>query len=370
MVRARAVLALLVFADGTLAFNMPSVMPARIATAHYRPAAGLRGPTSGRRGALAPRMSFIPADKKTIEENFSKIPDHIVLRDPVELNDVSTQETATIYGNGACLTSYVSGGYDVLFRRPDAVFDGSKPISGGVPICWPQFGPGDMQQHGFARNLKWECVDVRAETANGMNQGSWLSDQNRAVFELMSNAETRKMWDRKFKARYEVKLEGGAVSISMRVENKGWETFDFTCALHTYFAVDDIDACSISGLKDKTYVDKTVTPAATKTETDAEFKVNGAPVERIYADVTGPVVLKDGAKKVIIKADSKWKDVVLWNPYGNDAMGYKNFICIETGCINEPVTLRGGEMWYASVTYTPYKDGMPSWAAGLADDLD
>jgi len=25
------------------------------------------------------------------------------------------------------------------------------------------------------------------------------------------------------------------------------------------------------------------------------------------------------------------------------------------------------QMWYASVTYTPYKDGMPAWAAGLAD---
>jgi len=30
-------------------------------------------------------------------------------------------------------------------------------------------------------------------------------------------------------------------------------------------------------------------------------------LHRIYADVTGPVVLKDGAKKVIIRADSNWK---------------------------------------------------------------
>jgi len=49
------------------------------------------------------------------------------------------------------------------------VFDGSKPIYGGVPICWPQFGPGDIQQHGFARNLKWECVDVNSE-ANDLDQ--------------------------------------------------------------------------------------------------------------------------------------------------------------------------------------------------------
>ena len=39
--------------------------------------------------------------------------------------------------------------------RPDAKLDGSKPISGGIPFCFPQFGPGEIQQHGFARNVDW-----------------------------------------------------------------------------------------------------------------------------------------------------------------------------------------------------------------------
>ena len=33
--------------------------------------------------------------------------------------------------------------------------------------------------------------------------------------------------------------------------------------------------------------------------------MGGVPVERIYADVTGPVVLKDGDKQLFIKADDK-----------------------------------------------------------------
>ena len=44
----------------------------------------------------------------------------------------------------------------------------------------------------------------------------------------------------------------GTITLQLRVENKGWQPLEFTCALHTYFAVDDIDTCSISGLKDKT----------------------------------------------------------------------------------------------------------------------
>jgi D-hexose-6-phosphate mutarotase len=37
-------------------------------------------------------------------------------------------------------------GDEVLYVRPDAVFDKSKPISGGIPLCFPQasqLGPGD-----------------------------------------------------------------------------------------------------------------------------------------------------------------------------------------------------------------------------------
>ena len=62
---------------------------------------------------------------------------------------------ATVYLLGACVTSWKmpSTSEDLLYVRPDAKFDGSKPISGGVPHCFPQFGPGEMQQHGFARNL-------------------------------------------------------------------------------------------------------------------------------------------------------------------------------------------------------------------------
>ena len=35
------------------------------------------------------------------------------------------------------------------------------------------------------------------------------------------------------------------------------------------------------------------------------LQVGGVPVERIYQDVTGPVVLKDGSKSLVIKADPK-----------------------------------------------------------------
>merc|ERR1719378_971343 len=66
----------------------------------------------------------------------------------------ASDASAEIYTFGATVTSFKAP-TEVLFISPDAKFDGSKPISGGLPFCWPQFGPGDMQQHGFARNCDW-----------------------------------------------------------------------------------------------------------------------------------------------------------------------------------------------------------------------
>jgi glucose-6-phosphate 1-epimerase len=69
-----------------------------------------------------------------------------------------------IYLHGACVTSWKQAtGDEVLYVRPDAVFDKSKPISGGLPHCFPQFGPGAMQQHGFARNLDWAIASSSAD---------------------------------------------------------------------------------------------------------------------------------------------------------------------------------------------------------------
>ena len=44
-----------------------------------------------------------------------------------------------VYLYGAVVTSWTQpSGDEVLYVRPDAKFDKSKPISGGIPHCFPQ----------------------------------------------------------------------------------------------------------------------------------------------------------------------------------------------------------------------------------------
>eukprot|EP01082_Thalassiosira_pseudonana_P001419 g825.t1 g825 contig10:800898-801576(-) len=95
-------------------------------------------------------------------------------------------DTSDIYLYGGVVTSYVKGGQEYIAVRPDAKMDGSKPISGGLSHCWPQFGPGEIQQHGFARNVNWTVKSM---------------DDTSCVLEMAPSDYTKEMWDKSSSAR-------------------------------------------------------------------------------------------------------------------------------------------------------------------------
>ena len=52
-----------------------------------------------------------------------------------------------VYLFGGDVTQYSDAdGTEWIKVRPDAKMDGSKPISGGLSHCFPQFGPGNIQR--------------------------------------------------------------------------------------------------------------------------------------------------------------------------------------------------------------------------------
>lgn len=231
---------------------------------------------------------------------------------------------ATIYLFGGLVASYKVGGHDWLAIRPDAKLDGSKPISGGLTHCFPQFGPGGIQQHGFARNLPWTLV--KGASKDGV-----------AVLELTDTEETRKMWPHSFRFTYWVELKENALDTTLRVENLSSEPFDFTLALHSYYSCSKIDDLTIEGpflghsKLDKT--NDTITAATSDVVTVQQF------TEQIHRNVLpGTCRLTDPAKGTLeIISGGGWKDVVLWNPYGDEGMGYQGFVCCESASLT-PIT--------------------------------
>jgi glucose-6-phosphate 1-epimerase len=246
---------------------------------------------------------------------------------------------------GGCVTSYKTSGTEWIAVRPDAKLDGSKPISGGLPHCFPQFGPGAIQQHGFARNFMWRLLEEPSE--NGV-----------CVLELSDSEETRKIWPFAFRAEYRVELLEGRLKTSLKISNSSKKQdakeFFFTTALHSYFAVDKIGACEIRGsFKGAEKIDKTEDPAKVTEGTEDTIKISKF-TEEIYKDVLpGSVVLQDPSKgELEIISGEGWKDVVVWNPFGDEAMGADNFVCVESAAL-EPVTLAPGGVWDATLELVP-----------------
>lgn len=253
---------------------------------------------------------------------------------------------------GGCVLSWKqASGDEVLYVRPDAVFDKSKPISGGIPLCWPLFGPpsGDskLQQHGFARNLDWAAASASADPNP--------DDRDPEVELVLEPSDyTRAMWPHDFKAALTVALHGETLKTAMRVQNTGKDEFDFTAALHTYIEVLSASKAQVRGLKGLTYLDKSADPKnpAKKVEERDAVTFGDALVDSVYLESPPHVELDVGTgAAVAIDADG-WRDTVVWNPHLTMEACYDKFVCVENARAGEPVVLKPGQSWVGTADFS------------------
>jgi glucose-6-phosphate 1-epimerase len=240
------------------------------------------------------------------------------------------QAKASFALQGAHLLSWKPAGEEeVLWLSNNTAFKNGVALRGGVPICWPWFGPAEQQglpAHGFARNLPW-TLKAHNEDDNGVV----------LTFELQSNEETLKLWPHDFTlyARFKV-----GKTCEMELEAHG--EFETTSALHTYFNVGDISAVKVSGFGDR-YIDK-VKNAEEGVLTDG---VQTFPdrTDRVYLNAEACSVIHDGALgRNIDVIHGHHSNVVGWNPGPALSVsmadmpddGYKTFVCVETACVTQP----------------------------------
>ena len=247
--------------------------------------------------------------------------------------------TADIYLLGGVVTSYVKEGVEYIAVRPDAKMDGSKPISGGLSHCWPQFGPGAIQQHGFARNINWNVASV---------------SDDEVELTLVPNDYTKEMWDKEFKCTFTVSLKDDQLDTKMNVENVGEDAFDFQAALHSYFTVSSLENLEITGsFKGKEFLNKMVGDEGEMQTEERESITISEEYDRVYKGVNDPVLKDTGKGKALsVMNTAGWEDTVLWNPFGDEGMGFNEFVCVESVKF-DPITLDGGASWVGDVTLKP-----------------
>jgi len=241
---------------------------------------------------------------------------------------------------GQVLSWITADGRERLFLSERAVFDGSAPIRGGIPVCFPQFAAlGDLPKHGFVRTRAWSVTVQRC-----------ADDFALAAMEIADDAETRRLWPHAFRAEITLVLGVDRIDVELCVENTGAEAFAFTGALHSYLRVAEVENAALEGLHGHEYLDAANGNRIVR-ETGTEIVVDSA-VDRVYCDVRRPQLLRPGRLGLGIRSQG-FPDVVVWNP-GVDACGklidmpadgWRHMLCVEAAAVRNPVTVAAGEEW-------------------------
>lgn len=262
----------------------------------------------------------------------------------VILSHPPSSQQAEIYLYGAAVTSWTTRGENHFWMSDTNKWQpGGKAIRGGIPICFPQFGPyGDLVQHGFARISDWEIRDTFVADDSSVT----------AVFGLSSESAGEKAadWPYKFDAEYSVTLSAIGMETKLAVKNTDDKPIQFTCAFHNYFRVTSVDNSRVFGFEKSPFLDRLKGDAESPAEDDsgAGFLITEE-TDRIYRETPEELAMFDfGSMKVLkLKKTPTLSDSTLWNPYGADGAdpGWSSFVCIEPACITNPATVEPGQTW-------------------------
>jgi len=229
-----------------------------------------------------------------------------------------------------CKSGNSSSTIPLLWLSPSAVFAPGKAIRGGIPVCFPWFGPHSqdptLPQHGFARIRNW-LLAKSAETA----------DATELTFVLESNEETLRIYPYAFTAELHFRL-GETVTIELTVTNRSAGIMPVGWALHSYFPVADPAKASVPELLGSEYVDKIDNSRVKQLAKNLDFsRLTDVVFTRSPEEIT--LVRPEG--DLIISCDNA-PTTIAWNPnttadaiadLGSDT--YRQFVCVERGAASD-----------------------------------
>ena len=243
----------------------------------------------------------------------------------VKLANASGEATLTLYG--AHVMSYTpAGALPVLWMSEKSMFSDGDPIRGGIPVCWPWFGPdvtGKFGGHGYARVSLWKMVSAEQTPAG----------ETRVTLALTDSDVDAKFAPQPFKLEFTVTL-GASLTVALKVSNTGSKALAYSGALHSYFNVADSAAIKVTGLEDCEYADKVLNVDGVQ----SGAIIIDREIDRVYCRTSGEVKVEDpGFGRVIRVAKSGSTSTVVWNPwiekskkmpdFGDEE--YHTMVCVE-----------------------------------------
>lgn len=260
----------------------------------------------------------------------------------LQVENPHSRALISLYG-GQVLSFRPHGEEEVLFVSSRSQYERGQAIRGGIPVCWPWFGPHaedkNKPAHGFARLSEWRLLS--ADTGS--------DGTSRIELELRDTPFTHSLWPFPFLLRLQVSV-GMSLAVELQAENLSQEDMSLTGALHTYLRLADARHCHISGVDDTFYVDALAEHRVTLQR--GKLVINEE-INRIYRDTENTCILHDPGydRQLVVKKQGS-RSTVIWNPWQERSAAipdlgdedYQHFVCIEAAnTIHDAVRLTPGE---------------------------
>ncbi len=232
--------------------------------------------------------------------------------------------------HGAHITAFApEGAAPVLWMSAQSHFADGKPVRGGIPICWPWFGPHatDPQRpaHGIARLRAWTALDSAV-----LHDG-----RVRLRLAFVPRDHERALVPEGLRAEISITV-GRELDVELTTLNESDAPLAFEDALHSYFGVADLGAARVEGLHDCPYTDKLDGKRIKIQEGSIRFI---AETDRVYHDRGSATELWDAAAGRQIRIGKRGSaSTVVWNPWIDKSKAMPDFgddewtgmCCVET----------------------------------------
>jgi glucose-6-phosphate 1-epimerase len=262
----------------------------------------------------------------------------------------TAQAELLVAQQGAQVLRYQPHGQQpVIWLSEEAAYKKGQSVRGGVPVCWPWFGdlarnPEPIQQqhaggaapaHGPVRGLDWQLQGID-------------SDDTSVTLSFSFPAHTLATLPKGIELTLAVRLDD-RLTLSLTTRNTGSQPLALSQALHTYFAVADIQQACIEGLDQTRYIETLEDWQQRQQQGDVTF---AGETDRIYLDIPAQLSILDPLwQRRIYLASSGSRSAVVWNPWIDKAQRLSQFaddawptmLCIETAnVLDDFITLTPG----------------------------
>lgn len=238
--------------------------------------------------------------------------------------------SVSLYG-GQVLSWQPTGHEEVFWLSKTTEYKKGKAIRGGIPICWPWFGPNiDAEgknggNHGFARINHWQVIRHA------------ITDQEvTLVLEFIGENE-HSLWSEKFRV-LQTLVFSTTFTQQLSIDNLSTKTVEFSSALHSYLKVSNPNNVQVPQLINTFFDDK----ISNKKQQKDQLTNCVGPIDRIYYCSEKQVVIDEGLQRKIMLESSHCQQWVLWNPgqviaenmSDIHSNGEDEFICLEAANTN------------------------------------